>query len=106
MSLQKQTETMNNLIDCQVVFNDVSITILNTQNWRDVTAYATETEVNGKRILLFDAVKIDSTKLFYPLIVAETGDPKNSFVGLKSFSKLIKKLKYVPKYTNNVYEFK
>ena len=105
MSMQKN-ETMNNLIDCQFVFDDVSNTILNTQNWRDVTSFATDLEVNGNRILQFYAVGIDSTKLVYPLIVAETGDPENSFVSLKSFSTLVKKLKYVPKYTNNVYAFK
>ena len=101
-----QNTAINNTIDFQIDFDDVSITILDTQNWRDVIAYAAEIEVNGKRILHFDAVKIDSTKLVYPLIVAETGEPKNSFVGLKSFSKLVKNLKYVPKYTNNVYAFK
>jgi hypothetical protein len=106
MTVNEYSKKMKSLIDCQVVFDDVSITILNTQNWRDVTAFATDLEVNGNRILQFDAVGIDSTKLVFPLIVAETGDPENSFVGLKSFSKLIKKLKYVPKYTNNVYAFK
>lgn len=98
--------TSNELIDLQVDFGDVSVTVLDTQYWRDIISCSNQIEISDRRIVRFKVFHNRIENKNYPVIISISGDPGEPFLQLKSFSKMLEKLNYQPKYQNNVYEFR